>query len=86
VGSLRRSVHLSCLATKHEAMSSGNYEYKTVNVSRRNKELYKLFTSLPQRASLATEKLSKEGWELTNTTSDFWGNPCVLTFRKIIKN
>ncbi len=61
-----------------------NYEYKTVSLNRKNKELYSIWTvRLTTRATMAMDKLAKEGWELTSTTHDLFGNPRVLTFRKV---
>jgi hypothetical protein len=68
-------------------MTTENYEYKTVNLNKRNKGLYGFWTSrFTTRASMAMEKLAKEGWELVNTTSDFVGNPRVLTFRRAVES
>jgi len=59
------------------------YEYKTVNLNRSNKEFYGFWTQrLPSRAVKVIDKLTKEGWELANTTHDFMGNQRVLNFRR----
>jgi hypothetical protein len=63
-----------------------NYEYKTVSLNRKNKGLYGFWTvRLTTRATMAMDKLAKEGWELTGTTHDLFGNPRVLTFRKVVR-
>ena len=68
-------------------MSGEKYEYKTVNLSARDKTLWDYKTiRVTTKAAIATEKLSKEGWELVSTTSDFMGNPRVLTFRKVLNS
>ena len=61
-----------------------NYEYKTVSLRDSHKEFHsKWVFRISKRMQLVTDKLGKEGWELTNTTHDMWGNPQVLTFRKV---
>ncbi len=64
-------------------MTTENYEYKIINLNRRNKEVNGFWTlRLTNRATEATEKLTKDGWELANTTHNFAGYPVVLTFRR----
>ncbi len=68
-------------------MSDEKYEYKMVNLQARNKGLYGFWTArLTTRASKVIEKMTSEGWELTNTTHNLFGFPMVLTFRRGAKN
>jgi len=64
-------------------MSAENYEFRIINLQAINKGLYPFFTlKLTTRMELVMEKLTKEGWELTNTTHNAMGFPMVLTFRR----
>ena len=59
------------------------YEYKNINIAKKNKEFYGFWTlRADTRAAMVMEKMTKDGWEPINTTHDFFGNPHLLTFRK----
>jgi hypothetical protein len=61
-------------------MNAQTYEYKTVNLQGRNREFYDGFwiLRLTTRATMATDTLANDGWELVNTTHNLWGYPTVL--------
>lgn len=64
-----------------------NYEYKTVDLNKRNKEFYSSsfwhpFFVISSRATAVMDKLTKDGWEYIDSTHDFLGNPRILRFRR----
>jgi hypothetical protein len=64
-------------------MTTENYEYRTIDLGRRNKGLISFWTArATSRAMEVTDKLTRDGWELVNTTSNFMGYPRMLTFRR----